>query len=220
MTDVEVTALTRRSAAFRWRVTKGVDAYLVERQRPGVENDPWLELALVKPTQPMFGDPGLEPATRYMYQFTEIMEEGEVREPLTERVGVMTQPETEFASVQEFVEKFVAPTFRRELTPNGNTVWCDEWWRHAEAVRVMEATWWSYEAHRPAQPPEFPTKARADWFAFHFFPLWDRLVVAHGTFRMCAPGKDKHSIRMKTLPVVVNPTSDYPAAYDPGIPTP
>ncbi|MFC8041794.1 DUF4913 domain-containing protein [Paenarthrobacter sp. NPDC057355] len=58
------------------------------------------------------------------------------------------EPEAElvFGSTAQWVEEFLVPMYRREITVNGNhTTWCPEWWRHAEAIIRFEALWRAWE---------------------------------------------------------------------------
>jgi hypothetical protein len=149
----------------------------------------------------------LKPGKKYVYRVAEALEEGEVREAEEWTLRIETLPETEFASAEDFFTHFLSPVFSRELTQAGGAQWCLQWWRHPEASRVVEAIWWSYEAQRPAQPPEFPTKSRADWFAYHAYPLMDRLLVGTGTFRQCETTNDVDHQLLEPLPQVINPTA-------------
>ncbi|WP_435080240.1 DUF4913 domain-containing protein [Clavibacter michiganensis] len=53
-----------------------------------------------------------------------------------------------FADVDAFVRDFLAPTYRREVSPRGEGRWDPEWWRHPEAVARLEALWLAWEALR------------------------------------------------------------------------
>ncbi|MEJ1116777.1 DUF4913 domain-containing protein [Paenarthrobacter sp. CCNWLY172] len=58
------------------------------------------------------------------------------------------EPEAElvFGSTAQWVEEYLVPMYRREITVNGNhTTWCPEWWRHAEAIIRFEALWRAWE---------------------------------------------------------------------------
>jgi hypothetical protein len=58
------------------------------------------------------------------------------------------EPEAElvFGSTAQWVEEFLVPMYRREITTNGShDTWCPEWWRHAEAIIRFEALWRAWE---------------------------------------------------------------------------
>lgn len=58
------------------------------------------------------------------------------------------EPEAElvFGSTAQWVEEFLVPMYRREITTNGShNTWCPEWWRHAEAIIRFEALWRAWE---------------------------------------------------------------------------
>ncbi|MFK0042355.1 DUF4913 domain-containing protein [Paenarthrobacter sp. NPDC090517] len=56
------------------------------------------------------------------------------------------EPELVFGSTAQWVEEYLVPMYRREITVNGNhTTWCPEWWRHAEAIIRFEALWRAWE---------------------------------------------------------------------------
>lgn len=58
------------------------------------------------------------------------------------------EPEAElvFGSTAQWVEEYLVPMYRREISANGTqTTWCPEWWRHAEAIIRFEALWRAWE---------------------------------------------------------------------------
>ncbi|MBD3689765.1 DUF4913 domain-containing protein [Nanchangia anserum] len=67
---------------------------------------------------------------------------------------------------------------------SANFVWCEQWWKHPEAVRRLEALWRVFEIN-------YATRARhkdLDWlrtFDYHMNVLTD---PAAGTFRRCRKG--------------------------------
>ncbi|MFT2753375.1 DUF4913 domain-containing protein [Clavibacter sp. Sh2088] len=52
------------------------------------------------------------------------------------------------ADLDAFVRGFLAPAYRREVSPRGESRWDPEWWRHPEAVARLEALWLAWEALR------------------------------------------------------------------------
>lgn len=206
--------ISRTSMTLRWSVDAGAEGYEIHRTRNGPDEEEVL-LAYVHTSQPMFADPGLAPGTMYRYRIVEALLDGEVREAEEWQGSVRTQPETEFQSVEEFVTKFIAPTFRRQMAGGMGVQWCDEWWRHEEAYVVLQALWWSYEAQAPALPPEFPTKSRADFLVYHCYPLLGQLFSKSGTFGFCNPDRDHHDALLNRLAVIPNPTTNFPAPFEP-----
>jgi hypothetical protein len=53
-----------------------------------------------------------------------------------------------FPDVDAFVRGFLAPVYRREVSPRGESRWDPEWWRHPEAVARLEALHLAWEALR------------------------------------------------------------------------
>ncbi|QIS43013.1 DUF4913 domain-containing protein [Clavibacter capsici] len=52
------------------------------------------------------------------------------------------------ADLDAFVRGFLAPAYRREVSPRGESRWDPEWWRHPEAVARLDALWLAWEALR------------------------------------------------------------------------
>ena len=88
---------------------------------------------------------------------------------------------TEFPNVAVFVEEFLAPTYRRDVT--GSRAWrCPRWWSHAEAISRLEALWRAWEFARLD-----PHTGMSNWW-----PACDQtmnaLMSPGGTFRKCSGG--------------------------------
>ncbi|MFK0294780.1 DUF4913 domain-containing protein, partial [Streptomyces sp. NPDC090442] len=56
-------------------------------------------------------------------------------------------PKLVFATVNEFVTDYLAPTIRRNLEGTELT-WCPSWWRHPEALQRLTALWRAWESLR------------------------------------------------------------------------
>ncbi|WP_240987093.1 DUF4913 domain-containing protein [Arthrobacter sp. Soil736] len=70
--------------------------------------------------------------------------------PATGDASPQDEPEPEaelvFGSTAQWVEEYLVPMYRREISANGSTTtWCPEWWRHAEAIIRFEALWRAWE---------------------------------------------------------------------------
>lgn len=51
-----------------------------------------------------------------------------------------------YGSTEQWVTEWLAPTYRRYLSPNGSkATWCASWWKHAEVVMRLEALWRAWE---------------------------------------------------------------------------
>jgi hypothetical protein len=54
-----------------------------------------------------------------------------------------------FPTLEEWVTGYLAPIITTELGPGLR--WCAQWWRHAAAIAVLEATWRAWEHLRTAE---------------------------------------------------------------------
>jgi hypothetical protein len=90
-------------------------------------------------------------------------------------------PPLKYANVGEWVTHWLADVFRRHRT--ANRVWCPHWFRHAEAVSVLEGAWRAWE-HMP-RPAEFGGDewlGQSLWWHVHGYPAMDRLTALDGPF--------------------------------------
>jgi len=91
--------------------------------------------------------------------------------------------EPQFGTVEEWVRDYLLPTFPRaagELGAGGRWRWCEQWWRHDEAVTILTALWYGWE-HAAVQ-----VTGMLDWLPrlYYFLPI---LCGDDGPFRLCAP---------------------------------
>ncbi len=91
--------------------------------------------------------------------------------------------EPQYGTVEEWVRDYLLPTFPRaagELGAGGRWRWCEQWWRHDEAVTILTALWYGWE-HAAIQVTGMP-----DWLPrlYYFLPI---LCGDDGPFRLCAP---------------------------------
>lgn len=91
-------------------------------------------------------------------------------------------PPLVFATVEEFVREWLAPTVRRNLAGKSLT-WCPSWWRHPEALSRLTAMWRAWENLRLD-----PALGISTWWLHHGDPhlriLMDREI---GPFAGCKP---------------------------------
>jgi hypothetical protein len=91
--------------------------------------------------------------------------------------------EPQYGTVEEWVRDYLLPTFSRptgELGASGRWRWCEQWWRHDEAVTILTALWYGWE-HAAIQ-----VTGMLDWLPrlYYLLPI---LCGDDGPFRLCAP---------------------------------
>ena len=89
----------------------------------------------------------------------------------------------QYPTVEAWVRDYLLPSFPRpigELGASGRWRWCEQWWRHDEAVTILTALWYGWE-HAAVQ-----TLGMLDWLPrlYYFMPI---LCGDDGPFRLCAP---------------------------------
>ncbi|MDA8437534.1 MAG: DUF4913 domain-containing protein [Propionibacterium sp.] len=89
-----------------------------------------------------------------------------------------------FASLDAFVEEYLLPNWRHQMT--STTHWCTYWWRHAEAITRLEALWEAFEVLRLQ-----PAPALSALWRDHIDPHMRALTDETGTFNRCStrPGE-------------------------------
>lgn len=86
-----------------------------------------------------------------------------------------------FGSTGEWVEKFLVPTYRRQLSGNGEKgTWCPKWWKHAEAIIRLEALWRAWEHLRLDA-----STGMSVWLKDHLDHHLPILIDSDGPFRGC-----------------------------------
>ncbi|MFD4444387.1 DUF4913 domain-containing protein [Nocardia sp. NPDC058519] len=106
------------------------------------------------------------------------------------------------ARLDLFVEKYIAHTYRREVSrkgTEGKIRWCPQWWDHAEAVGRLDALWMAWEEMRLGEGSEM-----AAWWTQFADPLMAALFDPEGVFKYCSVA-DGHRPSMKVLPTVPAP---------------
>ncbi|MFJ1456130.1 DUF4913 domain-containing protein [Nocardia wallacei] len=119
-----------------------------------------------------------------------------------------------YADVVEFVENYLSLIYRRQVTDLTDTVWCPEWWKHAEAVVRLQALWRAWEHLRQDE-----TTGMSVWFLDHADPHMNKLLDPRGPFKFCSV-RHGHKEMLNPLPLKSpqhgmfgDPTID-PAAED------
>ncbi|MEU8131897.1 DUF4913 domain-containing protein [Streptodolium elevatio] len=110
-----------------------------------------------------------------------------------------------FASLDEFVTRYVAQIVRRRL---GRSVamWCPAWWKHPEAVARFSVMWRAFEHLK-----QDPALGLSTWWLHHADPHLRALMDPdRGPFVLCDP-REGHSDRPpEPLPIEASP----PAMWD------
>lgn len=106
-------------------------------------------------------------------------DEGVVRRELA---PAPDEPELFYPDLGAFVTEYFLPVFRR-LANGNNTVWCSEWFLHAEALIRLEALWRAWEHLRLD-----PATGMAVWLRDFLDPTLARLLDADGPFKHCHTG--------------------------------
>ncbi len=103
-----------------------------------------------------------------------------------------------FATLQEWVEKWLLNVYRRSVDGHAMT-WCREWWRHPEAYLRLDALWraWEYLRKQPAT-------GMAVWLRDYCDPHMAVLLSESGPFKGCEP--ERHSpYELAPLPTLAPP---------------
>jgi hypothetical protein len=89
-------------------------------------------------------------------------------------------PEPVFGTVEDWVDGYFRPMFRRPL--GGEYRWCRRWWAHPEAVSRLTALWRSWEVFRLE-----PASGISDWYRDHLDHHLPILAGPRGPFFQCSP---------------------------------
>jgi hypothetical protein len=99
-----------------------------------------------------------------------------------------------YTNVVEFVENYLSLVYRRQVTDISETVWCPEWWKHAEAVARLDALWRAWEHYRLQ-----PSTGLSVWFLDHADPHMTKLFDPRGPFKYCSV-RNGHKDMLSPLP--------------------
>ena len=105
--------------------------------------------------------------------------------------GGAAAPEPAYADLLTWFSECLSPLIRRRM--GGGRGWCEEWWRHPEAVVRLTATWRCWEEAR-----QEGGSAISRWFLHVLDPHMAVLMdVERGPFQSCGHG---HSDKLAALP--------------------
>lgn len=120
-------------------------------------------------------------------------------------------PQPRYATVEAFVEEYVAPLYRREVSAKGterSLRWCPRWWDHGEVYARMEALHGAFEFLRLGATVE-----QSNWFLMHLDPMMDRILDPEGPFKLCSVIKG-HSTGLVALPTAPAPQRREDGTYE------
>ncbi|WP_063042303.1 DUF4913 domain-containing protein [Nocardia grenadensis] len=103
-------------------------------------------------------------------------------------------PEPKYATVEEFVEQWVVPTYRREVTTDQREwKWCPRWHAHGEVYARFKAVHRAFEAMRLDETVEVSL-----WWLTHLDPHMAVILSPDGPFKLC--NSTRHSDELGPLP--------------------
>ncbi|WP_245650706.1 DUF4913 domain-containing protein [Nocardia harenae] len=111
----------------------------------------------------------------------------------------MLQEPTVYPTVVEFVENYFTIVYRRQVTDLNDTVWCPEWYKHAEAFARLDALWRAWEHYRLNSETGMGV-----WLLDHAAPHMAILTDQEGPFRYCSV-RSGHQYTLTPLPVTLPP---------------
>ncbi|MCZ4277415.1 DUF4913 domain-containing protein [Rhodococcoides yunnanense] len=90
-------------------------------------------------------------------------------------------PKLVYANKFDFFDDYLSDVYRREVTTGTQKSWCLSWWKHTEAVIVVEALWRSWEKLRTD-----PGTGLSVWKKDHADHHMNVLFDPNGTFAKCS----------------------------------
>ncbi|MEV6323403.1 DUF4913 domain-containing protein [Nocardia sp. NPDC051787] len=99
-----------------------------------------------------------------------------------------------YSNVVDFVENYLSGIYRRQVTDLSDTVWCPEWWQHAEAIARLDALWRAWEHYR-----QDGATGLSVWFLDHADPHMAKLFDPKGPFKYCSV-RNGHKDMLSPLP--------------------
>jgi hypothetical protein len=90
-------------------------------------------------------------------------------------------PKLVYSNKFDFFDDYLCDVYRREVTTGTQKSWCLSWWKHAEAVIVVEALWRSWEKLRTD-----PGTGLSVWKKDHADHHMNVLFDPNGTFAKCS----------------------------------
>lgn len=125
-------------------------------------------------------------------------------DPATGEVTAEDEParENEYAHVGEFVHRYFLEVYPWK---HGKRSWCEQWYRHPEALAVFTALWLTWEARKG------DGEQMAVWIRDFKTPMFDTLTGPQSPFIGCTPAKGgdaAHHVDQET-PAVLEPPAGY-----------
>lgn len=115
-------------------------------------------------------------------------------------------PSTYYGSVDEWMRRWLLPTYRR-ITKGGQggVLWRADWWRSAEAVSRLDALWRAWEHLR-----RDPATGMSVWWRDHADPQMGALLSPDGPFKGHREAEDRSNRAGEQLPYDAPPTGLFP----------
>ena len=106
-----------------------------------------------------------------------------------------------FPDMFTFVEEFLVHVYARNYDPLSSSFrWCEQWWRHPEALSRLDALWHAFEALR-LEVGLGPSL----WWRDHADPTFAQLTAADGPFAQCKAGREPRHQCPPSLPTLPAP---------------
>lgn len=100
-----------------------------------------------------------------------------------------------FASMFQFAEEFLLPTYGTTKSQSMRVAWSPEWWSHPEALTRIEALWKRFEQLRLKDPETYVETFLRTHCDYHM----KRLMDPNGVFSQCVKG-DYPTVPLRSKP--------------------
>lgn len=94
-----------------------------------------------------------------------------------------------YPSAEMWVTRHFLLMYQRRTGIGGRWRWCDDWWRHPEAISRFEALWRTWELAR------LDPAGIAGWYREHLDHHLPILLGEDGPFRHCEPSRDGRPVK-------------------------
>ncbi len=136
-------------------------------------------------TDPWPPDPDTDAATRARIDRLETLVEQLAQradQPATDSAGPGDGQPPLYDNVEDWVREYLLVNFTRPFGEVGlqRWYWCQQWWRHNEAVTTLTALWYAWE-HARLQPT-----GMINWL-HELHHMLSIICSADGPFRTCTP---------------------------------
>lgn len=95
-----------------------------------------------------------------------------------------TEAQPLYPNTETWVNRHFLLMYQRRTGIGGRWRWCDDWWRHPEAISRFEALWRTWELAR------LDPTGIAGWYREHLDHHLPILLGEDGPFRHCEPSRD------------------------------